>query len=145
MEVVRAQFPAIPRQEERKIQRAVPRFLRAKRSGASQEIDEKKFYFHAINKVFYFISEGAGIFADLEEKKLVSPDYFWYGYTTDGYQLAVYTGEEEKKFGANYKIRPGVYVISKANAHRYDMSKFQAIEFVGGILNNLYHTLFRNY
>lgn len=100
--------------------------------------DEKKFYFHAINKVFYFISEGAGIFADLEEKKLVSPDYFWYGYTTDGYQLAVYTGEEEKKLGANYKIRPGVYVISKANAHRYDMSKFQAIEFVGGILNNLY-------
>ena len=46
VEVVRAQFPAIPRQEERKIQRAVPRFLRAKRSGASQEIDEKKFYFH---------------------------------------------------------------------------------------------------
>ena len=29
-------------------------------------------------------------------------------------------------------------MISKANAHRYDMSKFQAIEFVGGILNNLY-------
>lgn len=73
------------------------------------------------------------------ENKLFSPDYFWYGYTTDGYQLAIYAGEREKELRANYKIKPGVYVVSRANACKYDMSKFQAVEFIGGTLNNLYH------
>lgn len=96
--------------------------------------DEKKFFFHAIDKIFYFISEGAGIFADMGENNLFSPDYFWYGYTTDGYQLAIYAGAREKELKANYKIKPGVYVVSRANACKYDMSKFQAVEFIGGPL-----------
>ena len=100
--------------------------------------DSKKVFFHAIDKIFYFISEGAGLFADVAENRLYSPDYFWYGYTTDGFQLAIYTGDEEKKIEANYKIKPGIYIISRANMQRYDMSRFQAIEFVGGTLNNLY-------
>ena len=38
VEMVRAQFPAVSRQEERKVQRALPRLLRAHRRGASPKI-----------------------------------------------------------------------------------------------------------
>ena len=100
--------------------------------------DKEKVFFHAIDKIFYFISEGAGFFASMEKNVLYSPDYFWYGYTTDGYQLAIYTGDEKKEVGVNYRIKPGIYIISRANMQRYDMSQFQAVEFVGGTLNNLY-------
>lgn len=100
--------------------------------------DKEKVYFHAQDKIFYFIFEGVGIFADVINKTIKSPDCFLQGYTTDGYQLAIYTGYEERKISANYKLRPGVYLVSRANACRYDMSTFQAIEFIGGTLNNLY-------
>ena len=100
--------------------------------------DKEKVYFHAQDKIFYFISEGAGIFAGLIKRDLKSPDHFLHGYTADGYQLALYTGYEERKISVNYKLRPGIYIVSRANACRYDMTKFQAIEFIGGTLNNLY-------
>lgn len=100
--------------------------------------DKEKVYFHAQDRIFYFISEGAGIFAGLMKRDLKSPDHFLHGYTADGYQLALYTGYEERKISVNYKLRPGIYVVSRANACRYDMTKFQAIEFIGGTLNNLY-------
>lgn len=100
--------------------------------------DKGKIYFHAQDKIFYFISEGVGIFADVMKRDLKSPDYFLHGYTADGYQLALYTGYEERKISVNYKLRPGIYIVSRANACRYDMTKFQAIEFIGGTLNNLY-------
>ena len=100
--------------------------------------DKEKVYFHAQDKIFYFISKGAGIGAGLMKQDLKSPDHFLYGYTADGYQLALYTGYEERKVSVNYKLRPGVYIVSRANACRYDMTKFQAIEFSGGTLNNLY-------
>lgn len=72
------------------------------------------------------------------KRDLKSPDHFLHGYTADGYQLALYTGYEERKISVNYKLRPGIYIVSRANACRYDMTKFQAIEFIGGTLNNLY-------
>jgi len=100
--------------------------------------DKEKMFFHAQDKIFNFISDGIGLFADVIKKNIKSPDYYLHGYTTDGYQLAIYTGYEERKISANYKLRPGVYIVSRANAYRYDMSKFQAIEFIGGTLNNLY-------
>ena len=100
--------------------------------------DRERVYFHAQDKVFLFISEGVGIFASLMKKDLKSPDYFLHGYTADGYQLALYTGYEEREISVNYKLRPGIYIVSRANAYHYDMTKFQAIEFVGGTLNNLY-------
>ena len=100
--------------------------------------DKEKLYFHAQDKIFYFISKGSGIVAGLMKQDLKSPDHFLYGYTADGYQLALYTGYEERKVSVNYKLRPGVYIVSRANACRYDMTKFQAIEFSGGTLNNLY-------
>ncbi len=100
--------------------------------------DTEKVYFHAQDKIFYFISKGAGIFAGLMKQDLKSPDHFLYGYTADGYQLALYTGYEERKVSVNYKLRPGIYIVSRANACQYDMTKFQAIEFIGGTLNNLY-------
>lgn len=100
--------------------------------------DKEKVYFHAQDRIFYFISEGAGIFAGLMKRDLKSPDHFLHGYTADGYQLALYTGYEERKISVNYKLRPGIYIVSRANACRYDMTKFQAIEFIGGTLNNLY-------
>ena len=100
--------------------------------------DREKVYFHAQDRIFYFISEGVGIFACLMKRDLKSPDHFLHGYTADGYQLALYTGYEERKISVNYKLRPGIYIVSRANACRYDMTKFQAIEFIGGTLNNLY-------
>ena len=100
--------------------------------------DKEKVYFHAQDRIFYFISEGASIFAGLMKRDLKSPDHFLHGYTADGYQLALYTGYEERKISVNYKLRPGIYIVSRANACRYDMTKFQAIEFIGGTLNNLY-------
>lgn len=100
--------------------------------------DKEKVYFHAQDRIFYFISEGVGIFAGLMKRDLKSPDHFLHGYTADGYQLALYTGYEERKISVNYKLRPGIYIVSRANACRYDMTKFQAIEFIGGTLNNLY-------
>lgn len=99
--------------------------------------DKDKVYFHAENKIFNFIAEGTGIFASMMQRTLSSPDYFLHGYTTDGYQLAIYTGYDERKVSANYKLRPGIYIISRANMCSYDMTTFQAIEFVGGTLNNL--------
>lgn len=100
--------------------------------------DEEKIYFHAQDKVFNFITEGVGIFAEFAKRKIKSPDHFLYGYSTDGYQIALYTGYDERTISANYKLRPGVYLVSRANMCGYDMSKMQAIEFVGGTLNNLY-------
>lgn len=100
--------------------------------------DKEKVYFHAQDRIFYFISEGVGIFAGLMKRDLKSPDHFLHGYTADGYQLALHTGYEERKISVNYKLRPGIYIVSRANACRYDMTKFQAIEFIGGTLNNLY-------
>ena len=52
--------------------------------------DKEKIYFYVQDKIFYFISKGAGIFAGLMKQDLKSPDHFLYGYTTDGYQLALY-------------------------------------------------------
>ena len=43
-----------------------------------------------VDSGFYFISKGAGIFAGLMKQDLKSPDHFLYGYTADGYQLALY-------------------------------------------------------
>lgn len=100
--------------------------------------DKEKVYFHAQDKIFNFITEGVGFFAELEKRKMTSPDHFLYGYTTDGYQIALYTGYEEKIISANYKLKPGIYLVSRANMCSYDMSKMQAIEFIGGTLNNLY-------
>lgn len=94
--------------------------------------DTEKVYFHAQDKIFYFISKGAGIFAGLMKQDLKSPDHFLYGYIADGYQLALYTGYEERKVSVNYKLRPGIYIVSRANACQYDMTKFQAVEFIGG-------------
>ena len=99
--------------------------------------DEERVYFHAENKIFNFIAEGAGFFAGIMQRTFYSPDHFLHGYTTDGYQLALYTGYEERKVSANYKLRPGIYIISRANACSYDMTTFQAIEFAAGTLNNL--------
>lgn len=99
--------------------------------------NEDKVFFHAENKIFNFIAEEVGIFADMRQRTFSSPDHFLYGYTTDGYQLALYTGYEERKVYANYKLRPGIYIIGRANACSYDMTTFQAIEFMGGTLNNL--------
>lgn len=99
---------------------------------------EEKVFFHAQEKIFYFIPEGAGFLTDIIEKNIKSPDFFLHGYTADGYQLAIYTGYKECKITSNYKLRSGVYIVSRANAYQYDMSKFQAIEFIGGTLNNLY-------
>lgn len=64
--------------------------------------DTEKVYFHAQDKIFYFISKGAGIFAGLMKQDLKSPDHFLYGYTADGYQLALYTGYEERKVLFDY-------------------------------------------
>lgn len=100
--------------------------------------DEGKIYFHVQDKVFNFITEGVGIFAEFAKNKIKAPDHFLYGYSTDGYQIALYTGYDEREIPANYKLRPGMYLVSRANMCRYDMSKMQAIEFVGGTLNNLY-------
>ena len=83
-------------------------------------------------KIKSFISKGAGIFAGLMKQDLKSPDHFLYGYIADGYQLALYTGYEERKVSVNYKLRPGIYIVSRANACQYDMTKFQAVEFIGG-------------
>ena len=99
---------------------------------------EEKVFFHAQEKVFYFIAEGAGLFADDIKRNLLSPDHFFYGYTSDGYQVALYTGYDKREISVNYRLRPGLYLVSRANLCRYDMSKFQAVEFVGGTLNNLY-------
>ena len=60
--------------------------------------DREKVYFHAQDRIFYFISEGVGIFAGLMKRDLKSPDHFLHGYTADGYQLALYTGYEERNF-----------------------------------------------
>ncbi len=81
-------------------------------------------FFHAQDKIFNFISDGIGLFADVIKKNIKSPDYYLHGYTTDGYQLAIYTGYEERKISANYKLRPGVYIVSRANAYRYDIRNF---------------------
>lgn len=78
--------------------------------------DKEKVYFHAQDKIFYFISEGAGFFADVMKRDLKSPDKFLHGYTADGYQLSLYTGYEERKISVNYKLRPGIYIVSRANA-----------------------------
>lgn len=99
---------------------------------------EEKIYFHAQDKVFNFIKERVGIFAEVSKSVMKSPDHFLYGYSTDGYQIALYTGYDERKIAANYKLKPGIYLVSTANLRRYDMSKMQAIEFIGGTLNNLY-------
>ena len=99
---------------------------------------EEKIYFHAQDKVFNFITEGVGILAEFSKNVMKSPEHFLYGYSTDGYQIALYTGYDEREISANYKLRPGIYIISKANLHSYDMSKMNAIEFIGGTLNNLY-------
>ena len=99
---------------------------------------EEKIYFHAQDKVFNFITEGVGIFAEFSKSVMKSPDHFLHGYSTDGYQIALYTGYDERKISANYKLRPGIYLVSTANLCSYDMSKMQAIEFIGGTLNNLY-------
>lgn len=88
--------------------------------------------------MFNFITEGVGIFAELSKSVMKSPDHFLYGYSTDGYQIALYTGYDERKISANYKLRPGIYLVSTTNFRRYDMSKMQAIEFSGGTLNSLY-------
>lgn len=100
--------------------------------------NEDKRYFHAQDKIFNFITEGVGIFAEHSKCRMKSPDHFLHGYTTDGYQIALYTGYDEREITANYKLRPGIYIVSTANMYTYDMSKMQAIEFVGGTLNNLY-------
>ena len=100
--------------------------------------DEEKIYFHAQDKVFNFITKGVGIFAEFSESVMKSPDYFLHGYSTDGYQIALYTGYDERIISSNYKLRPGIYLVSTANLCSYDMSKMQAIEFIGGTLNNLY-------
>ena len=99
---------------------------------------KEKMFFHTQDKVFYFIAEDAGFFANAIKKNLSSPDQFLYGYTSEGYQVALFTGYDERKISANYRLRPGLYLVSRANACQYDMSKFQAVEFVGGTLNNLY-------
>jgi len=100
--------------------------------------DKEKICFHAENRIFNFMSEGVGIFNLFGQRELKAPDMFLHGYTTDGYQLALYTGWKSNSVSANYKLRPGIYLISTANMHCYDMSAFQAIEFRGGTLNNLY-------
>ena len=76
--------------------------------------------------------------ADILQKDLVAQDYFLYGYTSDGYQIALYTGYDRRKISTNYKLKPALYIVSKSNIKQYDMSTFQAVEFVGGTLNNLY-------
>lgn len=103
--------------------------------------DEEKIYFHAQDKVFNFITEGVGIFAEFSKSVIKSPDHFLHGYSTDGYQIALYTGYDERTISANYKLRPGIYLVGRSNLNRYDMSKMQAIEFVGGTLNNLYQQI----
>lgn len=89
---------------------------------------EEKIYFHAQDKVFNFITEGVGIFAEFSKSVMKSPDHFLHGYSTDGYQIALYTGYDERKISANYKLRPGIYLVSTANLCSYDMSKMQAME-----------------
>lgn len=39
--------------------------------------DKGKIHFHAQDKIFYFISEGVGIFADVMKRDLKSPDHFF--------------------------------------------------------------------
>ena len=70
--------------------------------------DEEKIYFHAQDKVFNFITKGVGIFAEFSESVMKSPDYFLHGYSTDGYQIALYTGYDERIISSNYKLRPGI-------------------------------------
>lgn len=48
--------------------------------------DKEKVYFHAQDKIFYFISKGAGIVAGLMKQDFKSSDHFLHGY-----QLALYT------------------------------------------------------
>ncbi len=100
--------------------------------------DNEKIYFHMQDRIFNFISEEVGLVAAFKKKTIISQEYFLHGYTSDGYQIAVYTGYEKRNISANYKLRPGLYIISKSNMNFYDMTKFQAIEFIGGTLNNLY-------
>ena len=100
--------------------------------------EEEKIFFHAQNNIFYFITGRVGILADILQKDLVAQDYFLYGYTSDGYQIALYTGYDRRKISTNYKLKPALYIVSKSNIKQYDMSTFQAVEFVGGTLNNLY-------
>ena len=100
--------------------------------------ESKKIYFHCQDKIFNFVSEEVGIAAEFSKTILKSPDLFLHGYTSDGFQLAIYTGYKEREISANYKIKPGIFIVSRANMCQYDMTKFQVIEFIGGTLNNLY-------
>lgn len=100
--------------------------------------ESKKVYFHFQDKIFNFVSEEVGIVAEYPKKILKSPDLFLHGYTSDGFQLAIYTGYKEREISANYKIKPGTFIVSRANMCQYDMTKFQVVEFIGGTLNNLY-------
>lgn len=100
--------------------------------------DNEKICFHMQDRIFNFISEEVGLVAAFKKKTIISQEYFLHGYTSDGYQIAVYTGYEKRNISANYKLRPGLYIISKSSMNFYDMTKFQAIEFIGGTLNNLY-------
>ena len=100
---------------------------------------EKKYPFYSSDRVFHFISEGVGIFADAVKNRVSTPDKFMYGYTTDGYQVALYTGSDDKEIKANYALQPGIFFVSKANLQRYDMTTFESVQFRGGTLNNLYN------
>lgn len=100
--------------------------------------ESEKIYFHCQDKIFNFVSGEVGLVAEYSKKILKSPDLFLHGYTSDGYQVAIYTGCTEREISVNYRIKPGIFIVSRANMCRYDMDKFQAIEFIGGTLNNLY-------
>lgn len=61
---------------------------------------EEKIYFHAQDKVFNFITEGVGILAEFSKNVMKSPEHFLYGYSS--YQIALYTGYDEREISANY-------------------------------------------
>ncbi|WP_026519393.1 hypothetical protein [Butyrivibrio sp. FCS006] len=99
---------------------------------------KQKYPFYAAKQIFHFIPEGFGIFANAIKREIHCEDQFMYGYTTDGFQIALYAGTDKKEITANYSLQPGIFFLSRANCHHYDMTTFEAVEFRGGTLNNLY-------
>lgn len=69
-------------------------------------------------------------------------DGFLKGVTHDGHDIAIYCGSPEK-FGtpeipSYYKIRTSTYIVQCGNQASCDWSHFEAIEFRGGTLNDLF-------
>lgn len=100
--------------------------------------EDDKIPFYASDKQFHFMAEGIGPFAEFNKQIIHCDDNYMHGYTSEGYQIALYAGEKEKTIRPNYTLNPGIYIVSDANCQRYDMSSFMAIEFCGGTLNNLF-------